>query len=420
VIFHKPGHFTNSLRRFPYKVDSGWVTEKNRKGLDPGMFSEEELEKTSTLAVNLQKWLAAAIAYYDASPKPVVEKKYEKVESKTKVGTGMKKKLGSSTESSPKITIKTVGAADPGSRVKQNGAHKTSSREPLNSNGFKRAEIDVGGEEVKYAVGTTERSNLRPTLGDARSPAGSGPKYNSRPLSAKTAPKPPTVKTIPMSPSVGSAKRSAALSTNPKVINMRVDEHRALIEQTKREVRDLRSMEAKHRWDMTRAEKKDVEDQEAYEENELRQWRWKENDDMKALIQRVNEEKQVSALCDSREFQDHKRERRRIEKEQEIKLIEDAYLEHKKDSRWDADLKKSIAMERAEIVLNNIDQYNHIRETSKALDVQYKQEQMESRMLEQRNEASLLQKKLLAEKESLLQSLKFVHDRSSAPLNSRR
>jgi len=464
VIFTKPGHFVNSLRRFPYAVDSGRVTYKNRKGLIPDMFSEEQLEKASLLAVNLNKWFAAALAYYDASPKihvpesppgsgaksppseerksrvtptrfssnkfgvppvtptmasPIVaEKKFEKMESKIKP-PALKKKAVSSTESSPKMTTRTVKT--PGGDTMDGGISKLNPRVPsrnglrqsLNTDRLRKAETNSGNV-------VHERKPLIEALVETKSQE-SVPQSNSRPVSAKSTPKYPTVKTIPMSPSVASGRKdlSASLSSNPKVINMRMDEHQSLVEQTKREVRELRSLEAKSRWDMVREEKRYVEEREAEIENDLMRWRWKEGDDMKQLMQQVNEQVKLKELYQSRETQFEKREIRRASKEEEIKRIEDMYLEHKKDARWDAELKKSISHERTELVVNNIDQYNHIRETSKALDMQYKQEQRESRMLEQQSDANLLQKKLLAEKEALLQNLKFVHDRLGAPINQR-
>jgi len=391
-IFHKPGHFVNSLRRFQYAVDAGRVTTKNRAIPELESF-DPEIGRVSPLAGYLRKWFFGAVGYYDATPKAVAAVPKTSVPERQ-----APPKAGRPTSGIPKKSVEVSSGGAVGSRLRP----KASCKKGHDDTSDAASASDIGSKPVR-------------TVGSS---LGSGYGQN-RPNSAKA----PARVAPGSSPNASSMKKKyleSASNRNPKMGNLNTEDINELLEQAKKEVRELRSLEAKSRWDMERDEKKDVEEKEKAEDEDLRVWRWKEQDDMKELEDKIKQENQITELKDSKIYQEAKRDRKKLAKEEHLKRIEEQYHDHKKNSKWEAEIKKSIFTEKQELIVNNLENFNHDRISHQALENQFKQEQEEKRLMEKQSTQSLQHKKLMEEKEQLLQALKFVHDRSQAPLSTRK
>merc|ERR1712135_80391 len=82
-----------------------------------------------------------------------------------------------------------------------------------------------------------------------------------------------------------------------------------------------------------REEKKEKHAEEQADDSELMDWRWKQSDEMKAAVaEKMQAEREVD-LMNSKAFQEFKRERRALLREEELDQIQEAYLQDGENAR---------------------------------------------------------------------------------------
>lgn len=376
-IFHKPGHFVNSLRRFPYAVDSGRVGEKNRKDLpELESFSEDDLEKKSGLALSLLRWLIGAVDYYDFSPK---------VSPVSQVPQVPQAKAPPTTNSPKDVKPKRPSTAEPKSQQRQQQQQR-----PATASATPKKKPGTWKNPHEGAPGTATGSNLR-----------------------SSATKSVASKNLGMRHSASAAGFGLSSPAGKAKLNMRMDETQQLVEQTRREVRELKSLEKKSKWNMERQEKRASQERANKEEEDLRRWRAQEAIETKNYVEQRESEILQTELLESKEFQNFKREVKAIRREEEARYIQEEYQNAKSNSKWEKDIKKTIQQERTELVRERIETYIEGRTQRNLKNELERVEQSDARALERQQEMQMLQRTLAQEKESLLQNLKFVHDRQN-------
>jgi len=181
-----------------------------------------------------------------------------------------------------------------------------------------------------------------------------------------------------------------------------------MIEETKKEVKSIRSVESKARWQMTREERREKIVASMAAQAEIRDWRWKQAQEMKAAEAEKSQEVKNKQLQESKDFVEFKREAKTRTKEEELQFQHEAYVKQKEVSAWEAEQKREEIEQEQELVRERIVNMEHIREVKLNQKEQRKAEEQEERMLEEHLEMAKIAKQLQMEKEKLLQDLNYT------------
>ncbi|CAJ1410398.1 unnamed protein product [Effrenium voratum] len=178
-----------------------------------------------------------------------------------------------------------------------------------------------------------------------------------------------------------------------------VEELKRMIEETKKEVREIRAVESKTRWQMSREERRDKLAETIASQSELREWRWKQAEGMKSVaVQKAQEAKAVE-LKESKEFVEFKREIKSRSKEEDLNYHQEVYEDHKKESSWNVEKAQEIFKQEQALVREKVENVVHLREEKRQQVEQQKAEGTQERELQEHLEVAHLAKQLAAEKD---------------------
>jgi len=188
-----------------------------------------------------------------------------------------------------------------------------------------------------------------------------------------------------------------------------------MLEETKREVREIKAIESQLKWNMQREEKKErlVQAKETVEE--IRDWRWKQSEDMKAHKAAKARENKATELKESKSFQEFKRETKAIAKEVFKQQITEEYLQDRENAQWRAELVKMVHEREKELVNARVEDYLEHREIRNWQKQQEKIEADENRAIEETLEMQAIAREIAKEKEQLLDSLEHSRAAQRAP-----
>lgn len=193
-----------------------------------------------------------------------------------------------------------------------------------------------------------------------------------------------------------------------------------MLDDTKKEVREIKALEAQMRWNMAREEQKDTQSEEKEKENEIRDWRWRESDEMKQLVAEKAQAIKVVDLEESKDFQEFKRETKAVVKDAEQQMITEEYLQDIENASWRADIAR-VEMERErELVIEKVDGVKELQEIKKQEKIIVKIQEEDERQFEQNMEMERMAKELAREREQLLQSLQLTRSAQRGQLGSSR
>lgn len=187
-----------------------------------------------------------------------------------------------------------------------------------------------------------------------------------------------------------------------------VQECRRRLEETKKEVRQIRSMEGQMKWNMQREEKKDRAFEAKTVNEDLRDWRWKESDEMKAYVAEKQHDVKITELRDSRTYQEFKREKKALQREEDRRLNSEEYNKDTDHAAWRAEMTRVVLDQEKELVQFRVEDLMEVKEIRSNQKLQEKFELEEERALEQSLEMANIQRELAKEKEQLLQSLDYA------------
>jgi len=197
-----------------------------------------------------------------------------------------------------------------------------------------------------------------------------------------------------------------------------MQEFRRMLEETKKEVREIKAVEAQMRWNMTREDKKEKRLEEISLTHELRDWRWRQSDEMKAHVEQKAYETKMIELQESKEYQDFKREHKLLAKEEDFMIIQEEYLRHVEAATQRAEDAKVGALREKEMNIDRFEDYQELREVRQSVRLQEKAELDENRTMEQQLEMANAAKELAREKDLLLQSLEHTRACQRAPVRA--
>lgn len=192
-----------------------------------------------------------------------------------------------------------------------------------------------------------------------------------------------------------------------------------MLEETKKEVREIRSIEAQMKWNMAREEQKNKATEENDADEEIRDWRWKQSDEMKEFVETKAQEVKVVELHESKDFQEFKREVKVHVKQEELQYIAEVYEQDVENAAWRAEFARAVVEQDKEVIIDRVEDVQHIKEVEAQHKLQQKAEEEDARALEQSMEMANLARKLAREKEQLLQSLELTRHAQRAPVAGR-
>jgi len=194
-----------------------------------------------------------------------------------------------------------------------------------------------------------------------------------------------------------------------------MQEFRRMLEETKKEVREIRAMEAQMKWNMSREEKKDkvVEEKEA--DDEIRDWRWRQSDEMKAYTEEKEQEIKTVVLQESKDFQEFKREKKAEVKIEEQRYLAEVYEQDLENAALRAEAARELAERDHEVTADRLETQQHLREVKVQEKHRVRAEADDNRALEQNLEMSNLARELAREKEQLLESLELTRAATRMP-----
>merc|ERR1719410_858387 len=117
-----------------------------------------------------------------------------------------------------------------------------------------------------------------------------------------------------------------------------VQEFQRMLEETKKEVREIRAIEAQMRWNMAREEVREKAQKEAAALDDIRDWRWKQSDEMKQYVAEKAHRAKVEELQEAKEYQEFKREVKTLVKEEDLKIIQEGYQNDISNAQWRAEM----------------------------------------------------------------------------------
>lgn len=188
-----------------------------------------------------------------------------------------------------------------------------------------------------------------------------------------------------------------------------------MLEETKKEVREIKAIESSLKWNMQREEKKEKFSEAKATVEEMRDWRWREKDEMKAYTAAKLREHQVTDLKESKSFQEFKRETKVEAKEEEKQRIHEDYIQDKEHAQWRAQISRVVHDREKELVVARVEDYLEGREIRNYQKEQQKVEADETRALEQTLEMAAIAREIAQEKEQLLQTLEHSRAAQRAP-----
>lgn len=500
-VLSKPGHFINTLRRFPQAVSAKKVPEENmvaaRHFLQMARGTPDDVPQA---VASLQRWIRAAIQLWEGPSVSAPNLRPQRVEVKTreyrsgalrsteirplrdrssllsprkpvqplaKAGTGPASTRPVTVRQVPVTRSSTGGESLPTSRPVRSKSQDPRPR-PTSPRPQERRPVDRSPRPRQMsprlrpapqtappqpaappaprstcrapsarATARPQTARVHPTgpAGHSTGPPSARP-MTARPASVTRAPSvrressesalarcpraAPAPRALQSSKSASSLTRGSGTPGSPGSPELpSVEELKRMIEETKKEVREIRQVESKTRWQIVREERRDKLAQTIATQSELRDWRWKQVEGMKALaLQRAQEAKEVD-LKESKEFVQFKREAKLRSKEHELQYQTEVYEDRKKDSAWTVEKAREASQQEQALVREKVEDVQQLRQEKKQQVEQQKVIAAQERALQEHMDVAHLARQLAAEKERLLENLQFSRSCLQAPLRRR-
>jgi|Transcript_82994 hypothetical protein len=445
----KPGPFVNSLRQFPYAVDSGRMADKNvyaaRQCLQD--ISVEHLAD-EPVALTLYQWITAAWRYCEVVQLIRLQSTAGRSDTQESLNTaaittttpttqvirgtppreagGMTIDGNGDLSYSPAQQLRTsVGSSQPvrtslGSSVEgasvfaktPSGTPATGSNRSSGVGGAANGKVTTrrpnppsSGYAPRRSYDSKESSTLRVTPSGTGTPASGSPASTRSPASRRTGgvsspSKPATIprRTPPVSVGYPKGPRS----------NVGIEDWRQRLEKMQKEAREMRAMEAKMKWDMKREEDKTRKNTQLEDARDLADWRQQQENDIAEFVSNRNRKQKETELGESRDYQEFKRFDHNRQKEDELKEQIEDYTETKLNSEWEVELKRTVPLEenreRVDANLERITCLTNYNLQKERLDVQ---EARFDRYLEENTLMQYQLQKAKDERDAARESLKF-------------
>merc|ERR1719253_1360531 len=162
---------------------------------------------------------------------------------------------------------------------------------------------------------------------------------------------------------LATASASSVASRHPRADPQPpIQDWRRMLEEAKKEIREIRAVEAQMKFKMQREEKRGRALEEKDTEEDIRLWRLAQDEEMKAETAKRKEEQRLGDLEDSKEFQAFKREIKAMDKDAEQQYIADMYAQDRDSAAWRQELARVMRDRDKEMAAIRTENVYHIKE----------------------------------------------------------
>jgi len=492
-VLLKPGHFVSSLRKFPFAVERGQISEsdvaKASRAREEVLGDGAGLSEVHEGASKLYAWLKAALDFVasvsarkspptvaatvptayprSASGSPEQSKPSEpypvelgagrpSVEAGRQIPRPAPKhmqqvqrrspSLGLSQKSAGSITFPVAGGVNGWSKASTSSTASTLSTSPGSAsarsagvstslhglNGASKPASTRSQRLSGAGASPTRRGSLSPTPvppAASKQPSGiSRPATSARlpasrsgqTLRTATSPQsrkeeaPRSREVAPLSSStvsLGSSAGAAALPTPDDFAAMR-----NRLDQEKKEVRQIKSLESQIKWGLQREERRQTEEERREEARQIMEWRDREAKEMKDYVEEKNREQRVQELMQSKEYQTFKREWKQAMRKQEIERIKVQLAEGMDHAHWKVELQRAVELDRQLALQEMMEAQQEMREIREKERQREKNMQHQDRVHDMALEYAHQASQISSEKEELLRNLALLRQRQKVPV----
>lgn len=121
---------------------------------------------------------------------------------------------------------------------------------------------------------------------------------------------------------------------------------RSRLDQEKREVRQIKSLESQLKWGLQREERRQTEEERREEARLIMEWRDRQAKEMKDFVEEKSREQRVQELLQSKEYQVFKREWKQATRKDEIEQIKAQLAEGMDNAHWKLELQRAVELDR--------------------------------------------------------------------------
>merc|ERR1719343_624395 len=133
------------------------------------------------------------------------------------------------------------------------------------------------------------------------------------------------------------------------------------------------------KWNMQREERQDKALAEKEANDEIRDWRWKQTEEMKAIMEEKQHEQRLTDLQESKSFQEFKREVKVAEKEEEARYNHEQYIKDTENAAWRAELAKATLESEKVLTYERHENLKEVQEIKTIQKIQEKADEDENR-----------------------------------------
>eukprot|EP00929_Paragymnodinium_shiwhaense_P063148 TRINITY_DN31566_c0_g1_i1.p1 TRINITY_DN31566_c0_g1~~TRINITY_DN31566_c0_g1_i1.p1 ORF type:complete len:578 (-),score=178.48 TRINITY_DN31566_c0_g1_i1:229-1962(-) len=453
-----PGRFMDGLRKFPYAVDAGSLPVDNvlaaRDALE-GIPFEQLLNEP--LAQHLHQWILAAWRYCELAPVASLSAEPALLSAGTTpplaTPAPSPSPASSASISGPVSAPGSAAAAQPRAQqpatspVRQAApqAGVRSTRSALQPEQRRRTSPQPRAQIApqqppreaarEQAAPRAARLSPPPRTAAAVTRRASPPAQERRqtqtrraggppPGAPATAPRTSQARSPPMRqaryvPPVSAQPRPGATPPGGSAPRVGVEDWRAKLEQVRRETREMKSMEAHLKWNMRREEDK----QRKTEKQEDRRNHLVEQQDFRQGCKELDAERKaqqkITDIGESRDFQETKRAVKAAQKEEDISLVKESYLESKENSEYNVAQKKQVLTENAQQrIEEHLERYQVFAEYNLEEQQREKAEYREAQLAMEQQEMNHKMMHVKMERDRALASLEHLRTHQHKQVNS--
>jgi len=202
---------------------------------------------------------------------------------------------------------------------------------------------------------------------------------------------------------------------------MSLEDQKQMLEQVRREAREIKAQEAQMKWNMKREEERQKKTEKKDDAQEMLEWRRQQQDEMLALQAQRKKATQCAELQERRDYQEHKRDQKAMHKEEELQRVTEEYLETKENAEYRVEMHKMMMAERPKPGIEaNLENFRALAEYNQAEQQREDQERADQRMAAE--QAALEHKMMQArrERDLALQSLEITRSGQATEVPSGR
>lgn len=191
---------------------------------------------------------------------------------------------------------------------------------------------------------------------------------------------------------------------------------RSRLDQEKREVRQIKSLESQLKWGLQREERRQTEEERREEARLIMEWRDRQAKEMKDFVEEKSREQRVQELLQSKEYQVFKREWKQATRKDEIEQIKAQLAEGMDNAHWKLELQRAVELDRQLALQETMESQQEMKELRERERQHEKTVQLQDRAHDLALEYAHQASQISSEKEELLRSLALLRQRQKLPV----